>query len=277
MKFSVITVCYNDFIGLQRTINSVITQTCSDYEYIVIDGGSTDGSVEVIKQCETKITRWISEKDNGVYSGMNKAIVMAQGEYCIFMNAGDTFYSKDVLQQVFEQLPNIDLAVGVACMVKDGEEQSRVNPPQEVSLAFWLFHSVIHQAAFMKTRLLKEKMYDEKLKIVSDWKYMLTEYLTRSYTYSPLSMVVCCFDTTGISSNNERRLEERNQVLKDVLPPMLYCDYCRYDGFKTMAGDAGLMNNLNMALKHRTLVKYMARLIPVMTKLFIWLKKKEKK
>ena len=92
-KVSVITVNYNNLKGLERTISSVLSQSFSDFEYIIVDGGSTDGSKEYIESKQEYINQWVSEKDHGVYNAMNKAIRMAQGEYCIFMNSGDHFFS----------------------------------------------------------------------------------------------------------------------------------------------------------------------------------------
>lgn len=274
MKFSIITVCYNDKEGLQKTIQSVIQQTSKEYEYIIIDGSSTDGSVDVIKQYTSKIDYWISEPDKGVYSAMNKGIKIARGEYTIFMNAGDTFYSNDILEKVDKLNLQCDLAVGKASMVRNGKENSIVTPPKEVTLGFWLYHSVIHQAAFMRTSMLKEKLYDETLRIVSDWKYMLEEYITRSYTYQPISFIVCCFDTTGISSNNAKRMNERDKVLKELLAPMLYAEYKKYEGLRPLYYNSLLMESLNETFKYKTLYKFYSLIVPFMLKIFKKIKKR---
>ena len=107
MKYSIITINYNHIEGLKRTIDSVISQTSSNYEYIIIDGGSTDGSVNIIKEYKEHLVYWISEKDNGVYHAMNKGVAQAQGDYCIFMNSGDCFYSPDVLSSLYEYQEDI--------------------------------------------------------------------------------------------------------------------------------------------------------------------------
>ena len=100
MKFSIITVSYNHRDGLLQTIRSVISQTCKDYEFIVIDAGSDDGSVDVIKEYCDHITYWVSERDKGIYNGMNKGIAHANGSYVNFMNSGDVFYDDDTLEKV---------------------------------------------------------------------------------------------------------------------------------------------------------------------------------
>ena len=101
MKLSIITVNFNDAEGLERTIKSVVSQTFCDYEFIIIDGGSTDGSIEVINKYESYIDYWASEPDGGIYPGMNKGLRQAKGEYLNFMNGGDCYHSPDVLQNIF--------------------------------------------------------------------------------------------------------------------------------------------------------------------------------
>lgn len=254
---SVITVSYNDVSGLEKTIKSVVSQTCTDYEYIVIDGGSTDGSQDVIKKYSDDITYWVSEKDRGVYHAMNKGLKHANGEYCIFMNAGDTFVDNNVLSHAAPLLCDADLVVGKAYMTRDNEKISTVDPPQRMSLGFWLYHSVIHQAAFMRLENLKKRMYDENLRIVSDWKYMLTEYVTGKYYYKSLSFPICNFDTTGISANNALRMEERESVIKELLPPMLYKEYSDYQSLKNLYVNISFLDTLNEIFKYRSLVRFL--------------------
>lgn len=273
MRFSVITVCYNDKTGLENTIKSVIKQTSSNFEYIIIDGASTDGSIDIIKKYRRHINYWISEPDNGVYSAMNKGIKVAKGEYTIFMNSGDIFYTNDVLEKIDALNIESDLAVGRANMIKNGKVISSVEPPQEIMLGFWIYHSVIHQAAFMRTSMLKEKLYDENLKIVSDWKYMFEEYITRQYTYTAIPITICCYDTSGISSNNERRIHERHKVLKELLPPMLYSEAIKYEGMKNIFLNSHIINSMNESLKHRTLLRFYNVVIPIVLRLFKLIKR----
>lgn len=272
MKFSVITVCFNDHKGIEKTVRSVVEQTCSDYEYIIIDGGSTDGSINVIEKYRDKIHYWVSEKDNGVYAAMNKAIRVAKGDYCIFMNSGDSFFSNDVLEKVKYLNLDCDLAVGGASMTREEKLLSSVLPPKSVSVGFWLYHSVIHQAAFMRTAYLKENFYDESFKIVADWKYMLSEYLSRRYIYQSIPFTICCFDTTGVSSNEEKRNAEREKALKEILPPMIYDDYKKYAGLKPLYSNDTLLNNLNEVCKYKTLVRLLSKGLSVILKLYTRLK-----
>ena len=112
MKYSIITVNYNNKEGLRRTIESVIHQTFHDYEFIIIDGGSTDGSMDVLKEYDAQINYWVSEPDSGIYNAMNKGIAKAKGEYLNFMNSGDCFYTADVLEKVSLYNSNADFIVG---------------------------------------------------------------------------------------------------------------------------------------------------------------------
>ena len=112
MKYSIITVNYNNKEGLRKTIESVIHQTFRDFEFIVIDGGSIDGSVDVLKEYDSQIDFWVSEPDGGIYQGMNKGIKKATGEYLNFMNSGDCFYSSDVLEKVTGYQYDTDFIVG---------------------------------------------------------------------------------------------------------------------------------------------------------------------
>ena len=116
-KYSIITINYNNADGLRRTIESVVSQTFDDYEYVIIDGGSTDGSVDVIKEYENKISYWVSEKDGGIYNAMNKGVKASNGEYLIFMNSGDVFYRDKVLEDIMPYLLTVIIALVVIALI----------------------------------------------------------------------------------------------------------------------------------------------------------------
>src|SRR5574344_2795323 len=111
-KFSIITINRNNKNGLEKTTKSIISQLFTDYEFIVIDGGSTDGSADVIRKYATHITYWISEPDKGIYNAMNKGITHAYGDYLNFMNSGDCFHSPAVLDEINRQLHDEDILIG---------------------------------------------------------------------------------------------------------------------------------------------------------------------
>ena len=113
MKVSVVTICYNAKTVIERTIQSVLNQTYSDIEYILIDGGSTDGTVEIIKQYSHRISSWVSEPDHGIYDAMNKGVMRATGEWIHFLNAGDVYHDHDVLENFVPKISaTTDIAYG---------------------------------------------------------------------------------------------------------------------------------------------------------------------
>lgn len=224
MKYSIITINYNNRIGLERTIQSVLCQTYDNYEYIVIDGASTDGSVEIIKKYESKLAYWVSEKDNGIYHAMNKGICHSLGDYCVFMNSGDVFYSDDVLAQV------ANLGYEEKIIVGNVVSGDGVVIPTRPSRDFSLYHlysaSIPHQASFICTELLKKYPYDENLKIVSDWKFFLQTLILDNCTLRYIDTIIAEYDLTGISSlNSDIMLSEKRMVLSSLILPRILSDY----------------------------------------------------
>ena len=167
MKYSIVTINYNNAEGLRRTIQSVVSQTYADYEYLIIDGGSSDGSVNAIKDYEDRISYWVSEKDGGIYNAMNKGVKVAHGEYLIFMNSGDVFYNSDVLKNIREELHDEDILVGKV-FIDDNNNIISPPPQRELSMYHLFSGSIPHQGTFIKTLLQKKYPFDETLKISSD-------------------------------------------------------------------------------------------------------------
>lgn len=225
MRFSVITINYNDKIGLERTINSVINQTNDDYEYIIIDGESTDGSVDVIKRYANHITYWVSEKDKGVYNAMNKGVTQAHGDYLIFMNSGDRFHSPDVLDSFKEYKEDI-----ICGKVLKGNAPKPSGPRKStITLVDLIRGSLPHQAMFIKRELLIAHPYDENYKIMSDWKFCLETIIYGNCTFRACDTIVADYDTSGISTNSNGLLpKERNMILQEMFPPRITVDYERF-------------------------------------------------
>ena len=220
MRFSVITINYNHKEGLNRTIESVICQTNSDYEFIIIDGGSTDGSVEIIKKHAGKITFWVSEKDKGVYHAMNKGIAHAHGDYCIFMNSGDCFHSSQALESVIKY--EEDIICGQVSTFPSGHHKSTI------TLVDLMRISLPHQAMFIKRELLIKHPYDEKYKILSDWKFCLETLILDNCSFRNIEVVLSDYESGGISANSNGLLPiERDQILNELLPPRIIADYQR--------------------------------------------------
>lgn len=244
MKFSIITINYNNAEGLRKTIESVINQTYKDYEYIIIDGGSTDGSTDVIKEYADKITYWISEKDDGIYNAMNKGVAVAKGDYCNFMNSGDVFYNKTVLEKVddenyVEDIMTGDLLFNNGCLCIS---------PKQVTMKDFYYKTLFHQASFIRTSLLKEKPYDETLKIASDWKFFFEQIAIEGHSYIHLPFCIALFEVGGISANAHDLIrKEQYQVIHKYLPQNVIKDY------EIMINGEDYYDKFFMTLKHSRL------------------------
>jgi len=227
MKYSIITVNYNNKDGLRKTIESVIHQTYRDFEFIVIDGGSTDGSVEVLKEYDTQIDYWVSEPDGGIYQGMNKGIKKATGEYLNFMNSGDCLYNEEVLQQVYDMQHTCDIIVGKDYHYNPQTQQgfSTILPPRISMLTFYI-QTLPHQSSFFKRKLFDNTLYDESLKIVADIKFYIQKICVEGCSIEQIDMVICRREPDGISkSHNERRIAEHKAVIAEYLPNGAIEDY----------------------------------------------------
>ncbi len=218
MKLSIITINYNNKAGLQRTIDSVICQTWHDFEWIVIDGGSTDGSKQLIEQYQSHFAYWCSEPDNGVYHAMNKGITHAKGEYLLFLNSGDALYDDNVLQKVDDVHSSADIISGQAVRMDTNELLRHYDK----NLLMQLYHDTLnHQATLIKRDLFKDTCYDENLKIVSDWKFWLEAILWKKASVDVVDIIVTKQDMTGISSDQKKEYEERECVLQQLMPNVL--------------------------------------------------------
>lgn len=219
-KISVITVCYNAVDSIELTIRSVVCQIYPNFEYIIVDGGSKDGTVDIMSRYVNKITKMISEPDCGIYNAMNKGIRLASGDYCIFMNAGDMFCHDLVLRQVSIFLyTNSDVYVGRELSYKKGKLIDYVYPPQREYLRKRLLSSSLsHQSAFIKRTLLIDTPYDENLRLVSDWKFWIQTLWLGEKSYEAMDVDVCKFNHEGATfSNLEKGRSERMQVTLELL------------------------------------------------------------
>lgn len=225
MKLSIITVNLNNRNGLQKTIDSVVAQTFRDFEWIVIDGGSTDGSKELIEQYADRFAYWVSEPDKGIYNAMNKGIKVAKGEYLQFLNSGDWLCDKTALERCFSHEFNADIVYGNLFFSDNGIDYSECYKPERLSFRFLLKDTINHNASFIKRKNLAKELYDEDLLIVSDWKFFLIQAL-RNGTYEYINEFMVCYDNNGISSVNVETLEkERDLVLKNEVSPLILEDY----------------------------------------------------
>lgn len=226
---SIITINRNNAEGLRKTIVSVLSQTFTDYEFIIIDGASTDCSVKEIKQYEDKITYWVSEPDKGIYNAMNKGILKATGEYCLFLNSGDWLHSEHSLENVFLQNVVADVVSANALFVaSDLHYEQQLISPETINASDLILRFLPHQSTFIKRNLFLEiHLYDESLKISSDWAFFIECLLVHNKTYQKVACTVACCDSTGISSQDDNMqvmIDERKSVLIKLLP-LYYTDY----------------------------------------------------
>jgi len=219
MKLSIITINYNNKNGLKKTIESVVNQIFTDYEYIVIDGGSTDGSKEIIEKQADKITYWVSEPDKGVYNAMNKGITQAQGEYCLFLNSGDYFIDENVLSKVFAIHFTEDIVAGDVVI---GKTASKIKSHAVVSMYDFFKQSLPHQASFIKKKIFDEiGRYNENYKILADWDFIMVALFKHKYSYRRIDVTVAFFEPGGISGTSfEKRLAEKEQTMQTNFPEL---------------------------------------------------------
>ena len=224
MKISIITVNYNNISGLKRTLESIDGQTFKEYEFVIVDGGSKDGSREVIEQYaeEHPATVWVSESDKGIYNAMNKGVEMATGDYCIFMNSEDCFYFKDSLQQCSVYLDGqYDIVSGA---VMTDRFSKRAPREDELSLAFFIKDNMNHQSTFICRSLLKDYPYNEERRIVGDHEFFFQTLLLNNVTYLDIPLCISYCEEAGESGDLEQSINERLIAIKALLPPRMIDD-----------------------------------------------------
>lgn len=225
-KLSIITINYNNCNGLRRTLQSVSAQTTKDFQYIVIDGGSTDGSIDVVNEYASIIDYWVSEPDKGIYNAMNKGVRAACGVYCNFLNSGDTLNNNKVVDKFNACTLSADIITGIEQRVTSDNSYKCIKPPEHIVSDIFITSSIGHGCSFIRRNLLVKRPYDENFSIVSDWKFFLEELLINNATYSPWLTVVNNFDMSGVSNTQlKKMMYERQIVLSKVIPPKILGDY----------------------------------------------------
>ena len=245
LKLSIITINYNNSIGLKKTMESVFGQTSHEFEYIVVDGDSVDGSKEVITQYDNLPLHpysWITEIDNGIYQAMNKGIRMAKGEFIQFLNSGDLLVNNDVTELMLNSIPE-DCNIFYGNMLKQLPKKiirdSGFTGRMPTMFDFYT-GTLNHSPTYIKRSLFETYgLYDESLKIVSDWKWYLNVMMFNNILAVYNNIDVSIFDMNGISNINPSLEKfERSKVLKEMLPLSILQDYEQYfnqiDQFKRL-------------------------------------------
>ncbi|OGH96489.1 MAG: hypothetical protein A2039_09085 [Candidatus Melainabacteria bacterium GWA2_34_9] len=205
MKISVITVCYNEAATIEKTLESIFNQTYQNIEFIVIDGGSTDGTLDIIEKYKDKIAYFVSEPDEGIYNAMNKGIKASSGEVLYFLNANDTLYSDDVLEtvvSVFEK-GNYDFVYGNINLLYPEKNKIKKHN-KDINYYTLLSLQICHQAIFYKKSLFDRfGLYDENFFIAADHDFNMKILTNRKTKNFYLNTIIARFDQTGISSDKK--------------------------------------------------------------------------
>lgn len=251
IRISVVTICYNAAGFIEETIKSVVSQDYGNIEYIVIDGGSTDGTQDIIKKYSDSIDYFVSEPDRGIYDAMNKGISAATGDYINFMNGGDIFFNRNVVSSIFNNpaFSEADIIYGdTVCKFSNGYSKRKVTHES--------YMPTCHQSIFVSTGLLKKHPFDLSYRILGD-RHSFIQLRKGGYTFKYIPKFVAIYDMTGISSFSSENY---------------YLELCRTDNKK--ARKAGyilfLLKNKLSGLRDKILYflslrfpKTMKRLTPV--------------
>ncbi len=221
-KLSIITINYENLEGLRKTVQSIFEQTFTDYEYIIIDGGSTDGSKEYIENYKDKLAYRVSEKDNGIYNAQNKGIAQAKGDYLIFMNSGDVFINKDIIRDVSVHFDGTDIIYGDT-VIKEKEKEWIKKYPARITFSHFFADTLPHQASFISTKILSKlsNRFDESLEIIADWKFFVDAIFKYNASVKYLDLAVTVYDFTGLTSKPESwplMEAEKKKVLENEYP-----------------------------------------------------------
>lgn len=243
MKLSIITINYNNAEGLRKTLESVAAQTYRDFEHVIVDGASTDSSLQIIKEYvnnnninEKPIAiKWVSEPDNGIYNAMNKGIRMAEGQYCQFLNSGDMLAADNVVEKMLEYLetntfPDILYGDMQKVMPNGKKLRDKHGNVKDVTLNMFYHGCLNHSPAYIRKSLFESYgMYDENLKICSDWKFYMQSIVLGQASVKYVPLLVTIFDMGGISETRKDILEdERKMLLQQMVPQGILKDYERY-------------------------------------------------
>lgn len=199
---TIVTVVYNNVTEIEETILSVLEQTYSNIEYIIIDGGSTDGTINCIKKYSSQISYWISEPDKGVYDAMNKGISKAVGEWINFMNSGDVFFSRNTLSNFLNYAnEDVDVVFGDTLIKRKKHQQIKY-----AELKGNDFPGLCHQSVFVRTNLMKQYKFELKYKIAADFNF-LYKLFVEGYKFLYIPLVISVYDVShGLSADNRAKL-----------------------------------------------------------------------
>ena len=211
----IVTINLNNKVGLEKTVNSVLNQSFfHKINYIIIDGGSTDGSKDVIKKISDKLHYWCSEQDKGIFNAMNKGIDHLTGDYVLFLNSGDYLHSSTTIENVYDQLDS-DIVYGnqitfhnIDAIVSYVSRDAVTKYPDKLDEGFFRRSALPHQSTFIRTSLQKQHKYDESCKIAGDWKMTREAILCNGASYKHIPVVISHYNLDGISSRQQKLFQK---------------------------------------------------------------------
>ncbi|WP_435172165.1 glycosyltransferase family 2 protein [Paenibacillus glycanilyticus] len=231
-EIAIITVTYNCEQDLLRTFESIRSQKRAIAEYIVVDGGSTDGTLPLIRMNGDIVHQYVSEPDKGIYDAMNKGIALTRAPYLLFLNAGDTLYDEDTLNAIIDELrsSDTDLLYGDVLLAKDNDQWVK-RQPRKVGLSYLFVNNLCHQTMIFHRRLFERfGMFDIQEPLLADFKFLLGLTLSGEVTMRHIGRIVCCYPLTGVSSRTSFAFNyvHRSRVIKSLVSWRSYCAYHIY-------------------------------------------------
>jgi len=205
-KISIVTVVYNRVDKIEQLLSSVMEQTYSNIEFIVVDGGSNDGTVDIIKKYESAIAKWISEPDEGIYNAMNKGVAMATGDYVEIIGSDDALVGKNAIENIVPELADYpDILSCTEYIVYPKEKRQRIMSNKHArDKSTYKGGMVGHAAMFAKRELFTKYPFDEKYKIVSDYKFFLQCYFDKDVYIKYIDTPVVYFETDGGGASTDK-------------------------------------------------------------------------
>ncbi len=222
MKISVVTINFNNSEGLAKTLESVYNQTYRDLEMVVIDGGSTDESVDCVPSFQGRIGYFVSELDSGIYDAQNKGWQKSTGEYVLFLNSGDVFVSNDVLEKLVFIQPLEDIVYGNMILVTTDAVERRVEMPPRLSLIHMYRDTIWHPVSLIRKSLLEAAGgYDIQFRIAADYDFFCHALFDLKCTYRHVNVEISKFHSDGLSSNpsNSQLLLRERAIIQDRWMP----------------------------------------------------------
>ena len=229
VALSIITVNLNNRSGLENTIKSVFSQSYKNYEFIIIDGGSQDGSTTLINNVQDELAYWVSERDTGIYQAMNKGIKQAKGAYCLFLNSGDWLVDDTVLENVFSKKLTADIVIGRCRISEKGKLVFITDQPAELTLKSFIGNTLPHQATFIKTALFDRfGLYEEKYMINADFAFWIRTIILGNCSTAALDIIISDYNLDGISSTGKLNPDIHREIpliLSEHFPERILQDY----------------------------------------------------